>query len=746
MISFSQNMIQEFKEKIVFAPNGFGKTTLSKNIKDSLDKLNPEKTLLFTRRKMDELVTFDKTNFYFGDTAVLKLKISNIRQKVSDSKIFKDFVVENYNVKSGSALTAKSLFFRLAKVKNLKTESLLNVNFYDNISNDYGISEAITLDSILNIEEFDLINPSLFNCKEFKFKKTKTYISETIYQFLSGLSLYAAEEKLNECPLCGNYFKDNLNLQKAIQKKFTNYELLPLDDPSAIVLEIFNAIFLKLFNCENKIVKDIFDGIGSKQASFTEKVKVLVNFYNLCVNNNSIISRTLKSLKIENQNLSNLLEDIEISKNKIINSKENISYKRKALDLIKTQFESITKYSDAELNLDYENFSISIISNDGKPLRVYDTLSESELKRLSLAVIKTKIRYSNYDCLILDDPIDSYDDYYLVIVCNYIVDLLREKKLTNGYYIFTNNYLALFNLSKSLHCQSVVYYEDPDDVFINKNPKNYNYLYLSASYKEIEYLNQNELVLLNGFLNPNRHTYNSNCNLSFLAFLTTLRNIKSEIILKFSRIKIGKKKDDTKHFENGIKNNVEHCYMHFEPGLDKRINNSNTVSVGEIAILFTFLTKISNDEFEHFINNNESITKLRRAECYVPFINYNKNSILALILKKILFVSELKYEFEEILLDKLYSKFNFSISDIESIANTDKGVEKKLDEAKRINRLNGYGAEGFLDDMVKTHRANSNIVNEFDHALAKMFPPYLNTRIFDIKKYKEEIDKLKNKY
>lgn len=746
MIKFEEEYINEFKNKIVFAPNGFGKTTLSKKIKEHLDNVDPDKTLLFTRRSMDTLVTFDKNNFYFGETATLKLLNSQTQQKFSMSTVFRDFVLENYGVKSGSNLANKSLFFSLMKVKNVKTETLLTLSYPIKIDIEYGIEEAIKLDTILNNGVFSYITDEILKSKEIKIKKSKRYVTNEIYSCLEELSSYADENKLDRCPLCGKKFKNEELLRAAINKCFSKYEIIPEEDAYGQAIEIYGCIVKSLRDKNDKYIKMIFDGIELSTVTFKEKIQVLQRFSSLCSNNNSIIFRALNSLKIGNESIGDLKNSIEENNAEINHSKENLKFKERALNSIKKEFDIIAKYSDAKFQLDYNNFSLSVIGSDSKPLKVSETLSESELKRLSLVIILAKIKYSNYNCLILDDPIDSYDDYYLSIVCGYIADLLKEKKLTNGYYVFTNNYLALFNLSRLLRIDSIIFYEDPDDVFLTNATKSSKLLYLVSSYKDVDYINKSELVLLKEFLNPKKENKNTDCNLSFLAFLTTLRNLNTEVISGFTRIRVVRTRNITRQFQNNIKEYIEHCYMHYEPGIDGRKYNSKSLTIGDVANIYGNLSRITNLDFRKFKVDNSPIVASREKECRKQFTAYKNNKLLALIFKKILFVSELKFKFEKVLIDKLVSKFKFSQNHIVCIANCNNGVWSKLKMANKLNRKYGYGADDFLKEAEIIHKENSQLVNQFDHALAMMFPPYLNTRIFDIKKYKDDIDNLNDNF
>lgn len=746
MIEFEKKFIFEWKNSIIFAPNSFGKTTLSKRIKKEIEKENPDSCLLFTRRQMDDLMSFSKNSFYFGDSAIYRNKNKIIQNNFEESTIFRDFISSTYNVKSALALKDISLFFTLSNLKNLNTTSLLQLSLVETpVSLDYGLAESVKLDNLLNINIYNSLTNEIIHAKEPKFKKSKTYISNSIFNILQELCDYAFRNKLDYCPLCGKKFADNEKLKLAINKRLKKYEILSETNPATFVNDFYNAICSKLLNESDDIIMSIFSGIDQETITFAGKIKVLINYKKICDNNNSLIKRALRNLKINGIDVGSLVDNFNDNLTRIKNSDKKVNQRKRTLDFIKEEFDKIASYSEASIKLDYENMSISIEGQETKKQNIGDILSESESKRLCLAVLRAKVKYGKYSTIILDDPIDSYDDYYVGIVCSYIAALVKERKVSDGYYIFTNNNNALYRLSAELKCNSIIMYEDPDEVFLTCNTKNKNYLTLSATYHEIESINKSEIVLLYEYLTSPPNGTNFDNELAFIAFLTTMRNIKTTILGKYENFEISFNsqlcKDD---FSERCKEIIEHLYMHYEPGYFGRSSMSALMS--EAFDLYQHFMPIRNRCVLYNSSNFNSIILQRERISKMPFRQHSGNKLVALIFKKIVFISELKFKFESIVLDKLENKFGYSKNDIDSIAKTNSGFMSKMKKARAIDNKTGKRASKFIDLVIETHKKHSNLINEFDHALNLMYPPYLNTRIFDIKKYKNDIEKINNTY
>lgn len=752
VLEFKTQYVSEWKNKLLFAPNGFGKTTSSKRIFTELEKINFGSTLLFTRRRMDDLLNFSKDTFYFGEESKMRMENAEAERKLSKTTSFKQFVKKNYGVTSASNLKNNSFFFNTVGSSNLFLSFLLSQpqEVYEEIVN---VDETIELDKELNYELFKDIPLDVRKIKKPKRSAKKILISQAIYEYLDELRIYSESLGLNKCPLCGKKFKNKENLQKAIARTFKKYIVLDSDNPADLIDEIYAVLSSSYISSENNEIKNIFVSSNEGTVDFSDKVATIVNYSNLCKKIQSNMLQIVRNIDVDGKKAGEIVDLYNANQNDI-NKLSNSANKSKMLSFIESEFKKIANLDDSiTFHKDVDNLAISLtVGDNSKPVSAADILSESEAKRLSLAVLRAMIKYGKYDCLILDDPLDSYDDYYMSIVCNYIASLLKEPKL-KSFYLFTNNNVALFKLSLLLKCSSVIIYENPDLVFRRTKSLlglsySSNFSIINADYKEIEFINQSEINLLSVFLNASSHyggAISFDPDLSYIAFLTTIRNIKSEVLKRISSLKLMKySKDFTLSFQNDVRTLVEHCYMHYEPDIAKPFN-SLSIKVSDVYNLYNLLIKIKNPNIYKFAHDGTYLNTKRLEQCQKTFSSHSGSEILNLIFKKIIFISELKYEFEKTMIDKLQQKYCFSNIDIEQIVNTD-STGRKLQKIKSINKKYGGIASPFIDECLRIYQDYSSMVNEFDHAMALMFPPYLNTRIIDVLKYKDALDELKSKY
>ena len=64
---------------------------------------------------------------------------------------------------------------------------------------------------------------------------------------------------------------------------------------------------------------------------------------------------------------------------------------------------------------------------------------------------------------------------------------------------------------------------------------------------------------------------------------------------------------------------------------------------------------------------------------------------------------------------------------------------RKIEKAKNIANIN-QRALSFVEKFADAHRKFSVLINDFDHALNKMYPPYLSTSFVDMKKLNDAIE------
>ena len=150
MISFSQNFLNEWDKKIIYAPNGFGKTTNSKKLNNYLNEQN-SRSLLFTRREIEKLVANYGHSIYFGETAINAEQNKKIETLYHESSKIKQFFKTKYNTNSITKLKKNSFYIQYQKISKLEEfTDIININF-DGI-NDLQVEKAVEFDKILNFD------------------------------------------------------------------------------------------------------------------------------------------------------------------------------------------------------------------------------------------------------------------------------------------------------------------------------------------------------------------------------------------------------------------------------------------------------------------------------------------------------------------------------------------------------------------------------------------------------------------
>lgn len=737
MIRYSNSLINLWNKKIIYAPNGFGKTTNARKLyNDTASDFLP---LLFTRKEIENLLSFDNSKIFLGKTANQAKNNDKLKKEFLDKNDnIKDFFKKYYKSKSISKLNKISFFIKYFNIKKFD-----DINSFCKIETDsvafYDLDVAIKIDNILN---YDIYNDVLFlldnenQIKEVANDELLTCVNEEIINSLNCLFDYVKKIKSNQCPLCGHVYKEYDNLVDAINVKISSYKVEDEDNLYLKLLEVFRNI-VKTFS--DLSFANILFTKSYNSSTLTEMLDVIKNYKKICEKTIDTLCVYVCKIKLESYELGTIIRNFNLNKADIDKEKSNIKQIKSFQNFILNE---LNKIISVDSNVEFVPLSgdltIKIKTEDGDNLDLYNILSESEVKRLSLIVLKGMIKYGKYNLLILDDPIDSYDDYYLYIVCEYIKNILSIKKITN-WYLLTNNYTALCCLSKILKCDSIIYYYSPD-CLLNGNFVIDNF---TSDYREIEQGSKSEIQLLYDFL---KNKLDADPNLSFLAFIVTLRNIKQLVLNNYAYLKLYKHKKFDNNYMSDVKRIIEHFYMHYDNIIDSNFNiNSNTLTIGNVFDLFERLCKPNRAIETIFKQNNNYIEHFRQMLISRNFSSFKGSKFINLIFAKICLVSYFKYKYEKMLINKLIIKYKYSNNDILTIINTNSlgekiGVAEQLSKKKYLSSLN------FINEYKLVYENNNLLFNLFDHALEYMFPPYIAANLKDIKKFKDDIDTINLKY
>lgn len=724
MIKFNKNFKDEWKNKIVFAPNAFGKTQSSLKLLELLNSVNKENALLFTRKQLDNLVCFNKKTFYFGNSAKSRERISKIENTLSNKKILTSFIKQHYDVTSAANLKKQSYFFKKKGISNLSGIYYEELEKRCSDVNDIDNDSAFKLDRLLSDCQLNKITHILENKEniqddELHQKEITIDLFDKLNDIYDSLSFEGIE-----CPLCGTKFNSNNELKARISENLKLYHIT--DQLYNDLIFVFNQIVLLYKNKDFESFRYLFNGIDfESKTTLEDKIYTLTVFKNILDALENKINYLLSEIQVGDSTIGELYYEKAKNLKHIEEIDELENNKDEVLDFILDEFKKITCESAPSYSIEKDISNLAFVIN-GENIKEFtkpsEILSESEQKRLALAVIKAKLKYGPYKYLILDDPLDSYDDYYLSIVCDYIADVVNIKKL-EGYYLLTNNTQALFELTRSLGTESIVFYESPD-ILINDE---ISILSMNVSKKQIEEVFSSELVLVKEYIKS--ETKFDDEELLLLALIPTIRNIYSEIIHKFSNIDFKTQKRKLVRLINELDNS----YIHYS------YKENNDIDMKQLIDCYDGYGKIARD-VECI---NRSILLARKEIYEKPFADFkNANKLLTLILKKALATSYLRYDFEKRLICELKNSFNFSDEEITTICNEKGGISNKIDKAIEISESRDGQLNAFLSKAHSIQSKYGVIGNDYAHSLTRMLPPFISTRIYDIYRYKKEIDQL----
>lgn len=738
-ISQTKTNIMNFENRIVFAPNGFGKTQFSLFLRDIL--VGEGKSVgLYTSRELDDLVKIGDKQIFVGEYAPLLKRIETIRSTyIENNPVHKD--IRKVFDLSIAEYYSKSYFFRKNDIST-RTKidyffeaitSLSDKQYSDSIPND----ELYNTDLFLDLNLYKRANEVLKNnIDEVLKKSTSQQIPSAIIDELLKIRDYIIIDKQSRCPLCGQEYANNEVLLSKVTETLNGY----ISTAESDTLKEINEIVLQIYGLLNKrnsnYLKDYF---LSKKVRKTDKAGAILN-YVICCNEFEILFAThFYNLPIIIDGKEETLGDVAAE---FLTKSRSLEIERKTTLKSGNVFvHSVVDEISELLDLSSENItvsetldSISFKSPDGKRIRkkCIDYFSESQLKRIALILLRAYIRYLDYDCIILDDPIDSYDDYYLDIACSYVSDILEDAS-DKKWYLFTNNYDLIIKLGELKKNRRFIIFNDNPDLINKVSTITAPPLIIKCNSRDIGVLNINEMILLSKYLDDStkvndlkKADFNDGL-LPFLSFLVTARNMRDILHKNFNGITIGYA---PYVYSDLITKHVENRFMHYNH-LESRlttINDMFNIYVKIVDVDNINVRKLSGD-LTASIDAREKIVK-------TSFSSFKGNKLLNLILYKIIVLSYLKYIIEVKLIDGLI-KGGHRVKSVENAH----GLGCKIAKAKSIVK-GDVGLEMLVNNIEKIHKKYRSLINDYDHALNRMYPPYLSTSIKDMRRLKDDIESI----
>lgn len=693
---------KEWYNKIIYAPNSTGKTRLAYEIYDKY--LNNNK-LLFTSKEIDNLlkISISKKKIFVGMTASKSLENELIIEELKKDLPYKNYIKKWWGVSSAKELKNISSFFNYLNVTALSLdrffESVINNKEIDeNYQSDMDISEVIGYDKKL---DFDLFTEIKENVISTKFEKESLNFNEEGYftsdelENLNRVRDMIMSKNISFCPLCGSSYSNN------------------------------DELLINVNNCLSKIIVDDNPNMNKKLTEIWRKLnkKYKGNIYNVKFDKNhalvDLISYYNFCLKIYNELYANIIMNSYDSNIVFLDKKYTYINNKRAIDEEDKKFDSNLKiYSDilnefnklislpsnCSLQLDDNDFVIVL---EGKKVEVTNILSESEKKRLALIILKSYIENFNVDLVILDDPIDSYDDYYSEEASNYISDIIKKNNSIN-WVVLTHMYDFIISLSKKIKdgFELVAYFYDPTYKIKNeldirsKTPLIRKSMLLEENIGDVE-----EIIMINNLFekkdNPNDKLFVILSTFSIIRSL--VREVNRVIDINYKESKVLKYTKD-----------LESSYLHYS---DIEIKTKKIVDL--YKKIFKSLKKV--DFTEEYIN---------QARAKYLSLDYEKivinNQFIKYILYMLFKIESLKYLFEY----KIYvlMKSNKVGKDYLDNFCSKHELYKKIKYIKSNKLLDAIKLKE-IEEIFEKYRT---IINDYSHSYSRLYAPYLSANMKDV--------------
>lgn len=695
-----------WENKIILAPNASGKSRTSRKL---YEKSNKEKTKLFSQEKINELISVNAKQIFVGENSKIMLENNKIIETIEKSDFLRKFIKKEYAVTSTSKLKEKSLFFNKLDIKNLKSFDFFQV-LYDKVEK-VEIKEIINENTIENdkkyniplikdIEEHILPTEDDLELNNDENQDLSKILPKEIIDYLNRLRDYTQDNNLKQCILCGNEREDILDEITSTIETYT-----PEDKEN--LLQTINILFSKYKNQEK-------DSSLEEIINISEKILLLKEYLSKAEENNTAMVNYFLNIEIENLKLREYIEIYKRNETKIKENIKNNSEREMFEKIVISEFESLVTLPQ-NIKIYFEN-GIITLKVDGEPQIISDVLSTSEIKRLGLAVLNAEINSSIIDYVIFDDPIDSYDDYYIRIASNYIAKMLTEGKIK--YTVFTHLYELCYYVSTmpgNSKYKYDVYYQNPSYKIGEKGKTINDGLLDKRQLKsnQIKELNQNELILFHSLYKS------ENVDKKFLlvSMFPTIRSLINDINKKVQKIN---------YINNDVTSKcdlIEEKYLHY--------SLSEDVNINDLIILSINLFKGNTIPLEE---EGNKLIEIRKEYLQKSLLQIScENPIIKSILYKMLRIQECKYKMEE------------KINDIFK-ANNKNNLLSELEETHTLGRKLEFALEKIdvpeLRKLSEIHMKYSTLINDYSHGFTRMISPYLMTSSYDLAKLEYEIENL----
>ena len=742
MINYDDSLISRWTGKIIYIPNGGGKTTSSKKLLESLSAIQGNQVNLFTRRSLDDLIAIGdakRNEVYFGFDAKRVARRDEIQAQIEKAAPLLSYAKTTLCERSATKARERSFYCAFYNVQNLKsfpkrmkkppTTSLVDFS-------QGGVAQR--LDTVLSLQLFEeskSIVESVSNADNLLIDwDPNTQIPSEHRDEILDLYTYCVLYNVKTCVLCGKSYRGAKALQKKMDEHFANLTFAESDTAGRRIMKVANEIYSSAKN--DALLSRLFPVKAKNIAACFRDINLYFRICNLTL---YYVGKQLLSEPVSgSKTIDDLLDEHDSLEEIIKNHASNKRHLRRYNNYLIKELNNLIHFSgDVKPQPLEDAFGIAFIL-DGKKIDPSKVLSESETKRLALVALRTEIYFGKTNVLILDDPVDSYDDYNKLICIDYI-SLISSMGKLKQMFVLSNDFETVFRLSEKSKKNVIFYLPDFNLTFGGSGSR--NYIDIECTPKDIDIISKNEVYLFGRFVGE-RPTMQFDYERMAVALALSCRNINSELFAKLTRLVIDKSNSASVVKDINWAADVERLIVrnseHYMPSFVDPTSHSFSVTFGEICQCFAGLSKKRNSY--SFVNTSDTrlFYDVRENLVHSPcaFANAGYGPLLDYVSKKIIVVNHTKFLLEKALVDLIDTSYGHT--DAAAVVNA-KSLGKKIKKAKEIDAASGAIVKRKLDKIASIYDKYSTLFNLFDHGLIQQLSPYLPASNIDIGDFYDEV-------
>jgi len=580
------------------------------------------------------------------------------------------------------------------------------------------LEQAVMVDESIPFDDYQMLKSHEETLSSLFSKSLDTVVAKTKKEMEALQLLKANIVSSKICPLCGTAFDSKDQLLNAIEKQLGKY-----------VTDEDKTYFLALDRLADGIQKahsavtSFFPNLVIPHSSI-EKMSFFLGLDQNFVPVERVLFRFLYTSLFEGENSVNKPKIETFFHNDIIikNGENEVPTNPIYFQTAIIEFEKMITLPEG-FHFKASEQDIQIVGPDNFAENPDRFLSDSESRRLCLAILTTEVKLGRLKLIVFDDPVDSCDDFSFSEVSYYIGDLL-VKYPSLEWVVFSHEFRLVSILSSFLNTklpalldwQFLFYLFDP----LFRLPSGGGFpplLKYSISPNQICSLEDHEIVLFEKIFG-NVDGFVTDPELALLAFFGQIRNFQRGMFkLKINKINNGiHGKLRNESAINPIVTKFQAGYLHYSPkhSASGMLCMQDLISLGQLFYENFQVSYPGSSTNDAIVQRDNLISrgKLASLSCQNPLLLH----ILVLIVR----VTRCKWLFEKRLYDICVS--THSNTEAKSLAKTaELGNKIALFVSFPVSVNNG---KGLLAQQI--YDGNREMINDFEHSTVRMFPPFLS--------------------